>query len=134
MGGPAFELQKAIYTVLSGDATLLGLATGGVFDCPQEDTSFPYVTIGDDTLADWSSKTFDGKEATITIHSWSEAMGREEVKKIMDRIDTLLHNGSLSMTGHSLVVMQFDFAETLRDPDGRTYHGVQRFRALTKEA
>ena len=133
-GDSTGAVQAAIYSKLSGDSTLETLlgGSGRVFDSVQESAQYPYVTIGDDTHGDWGSDTFDGREITATIHSWSQQMGRKEVQGIMKRIYDLLHNGSLTITGHQLVLMRFDFGEILKDPDARTHHGVQRFRLLTK--
>ena len=48
----------------------------------------------------------------------------------MDRIHTLLHDSSLSVSGFNLVNTRFEFMDILRDPDGITMHGVMRFRAV----
>ena len=48
----------------------------------------------------------------------------------MDRIHTLLHNGSVSVSGFNLIRLQFEFSDVMRDPDGVTRHGVMRFRAI----
>lgn len=130
---PQLQVQKAIYDTLSGDSTLSNLIEG-VFDYVPERTSFPYVTIGDDDFNESGGHTFDGVNASVTIHSWSRYRGRKEVKEIMARIYTLLHKASLTVTGYNLVFCIFDFAETIQDPDGETYHGVQRFRMFVTES
>jgi hypothetical protein len=132
-GDSSLSLQQAIYTRLTGDTALMD-AIEGVFDWIPDQTEYPYVSIGDDTGNDWSAADFDGKEITVVIHSWSRAEGRSEVKTIQSLVKGLLHRASLALTGANLVQMLFEFEETLLDPDGVTYHGVQRFRALTQEA
>lgn len=132
-GDSSSALQTAIYTKLTSDSTLDGLVTG-VFDSVPETTDYPYISIGADTFIDWGAMDFQGMEATITIHSWSRARGRKEVKAIMARIYALLHEASLTVTSHNCVLIRQEYSETLLDPDGTTYHGVQRFRALTHES
>lgn len=142
MTAASLALQEAVYAALSVDAalaTLLGRpnadpADNGVFDHVPEKTAFPYVTIGDDTQADWSDKEVDGEEHTLTLHAWSRHRGRRQVKQILGRLKALLHKQTLAMAGHDSVLIRFDFELTMLDPDGKTYHGAIRFRALTRTA
>lgn len=128
----SWPLQQAVYAALAGDATLTALAAGGVHDHVPQDQPFPFVQIGEATVRDWSAKTFDGAEHTLTIHAWARGRGRKGVKEIMARIHEVLHNAALAVTGHTLVLLRFEFADAMEDPDGLTYHGVTRFRAVTQ--
>ncbi len=135
MSGPAVELQKGLFDKLRNDATLTALLGGSakIYDSPPDGAVTPYVTIGDDTASDEGTKTYRGQQITATIHSWSQKKSRAEVKGIMDRIWSLLHEGTITISGHSLILMRFEFGNTELDPDDRTYHGIQRFRVLFKE-
>ena len=124
-------LQQAVFGVLDGDGVLTGLTTG-VFDHVPGDAALPYVVIGEATAVDWSSKSFDGQRHSLTLHVWSAALGGAEAKTILDRLYTLLHRAELTLAGHALVLLRFEFSQTLRDVDDRTYHGVIRFGALTR--
>jgi hypothetical protein len=129
------EIQKAIYDTLANDYTLSALVTGVYDSVPQAedagtDTAFPYITVGDDTALDWNTDTSNGKEATITIHSWSRYRGRAEVKEIQGAIYQALHLANISVQGYNLVECWSEYSETLVDPDGLTRHGVQRFRMI----
>lgn len=128
----AAAIQTAIYSALSGDAALAALVSG-VYDHADQDTAFPYVTIGEDTLRPWDDKGVDGFEATITLHSWSRHRGREEVKDIQAAIYAVLHNGALSVSGYDAVLILLDFEDSFLDQDGLTRHGVSRYRLLTAE-
>ena len=80
---------------------------------------------------DWrGTKDLDGGEFTVTFDIWSEYKGAKECKQIMDRVHTLLHNHSLSVSGFNLINLRFEFSDILIDPDGVTRHGVMRFRAI----
>lgn len=126
---PHLPIQKAIYDALTGDATLMNLISG-VYDFVPQGTAFPYVTIGEDTLSDWGSHTFDGADSTVTLHSWAQGASRKAVKEVMAEIYRILHKGTISVTGFSVVLIRFEFSEASLDPDGQTYHGIQRFRLL----
>jgi hypothetical protein len=126
--------QKGIYAKLTGDAALTTLLGGAkVYDSPPENAVFPYVVIGDLTANDFGSATFRGQEQTLTIHSWSQEKSSLELKQIMDRIWSLLHQATLTLVDASLVLIRSEFLQPFLDEDGRTHHGVQRFRLLLKE-
>jgi hypothetical protein len=135
---PDNALQAAVYGRLTTYSPLTALATGGIYDFVPETASPPYVAIGDDTATDWSTKTTNGWDATLTIHCWDyEVAGRKSVKTIMSAIYAALHRQELSITlaGFNLIMLQFEFATTIQDPSiqgqgDRYYHGIQRYRAL----
>ena len=126
-------LQKEIYSALTGNAPLMAQVTG-VWDEPEEKAALPIVVIGDGTTNDFSTKTEKGQNQTITVHVWSDAKGRMEVKNIMGLVYDALHEASLALSGHDLVLLRFESATDFRErEDGRTlYHGAMIFRALTQ--
>ena len=139
---PQWQLQVAVDTALRADATLIALLADGVdgiYDGVPQDSVFPYVVIGDDTVRPFDTMTEDGAEATLTIHTWdspdadSDQIGFSTTKQIMSAIVDALDQATLSVTGHTLVLLRFEFSHTFLDPDGLTRHGVQRFRALTQK-
>jgi|TARA_R100000455_G_C6273261_1_gene130649 hypothetical protein len=132
----SFELQKAVFSALNGgsitDAS--GSAITGVFDDVPTDTAYPYIRIGEETLADNSSKDKDIFEHTLTIHIWSQYRGNRDIKDIMKQVHDLLHDSSLSVSGASMVNMRQEFHTTLIEGDGITRHGVMRFRAVVSDS
>ena len=125
-----FPLQEAVYSALSNDNTLTSTLGADIFDDVLEGTTYPFVELGNETAIDYSTKDVDGAEFTITLHVWSQYAGAKETKQIMDRIYDLLHNSSLTVTGFNLINLRFEFSDIMRDPDGKTRHGVMRFRAI----
>jgi hypothetical protein len=142
-----YKIQQAIYDKLISDADLIDALAPNVQDktkpaiydnVPQQvdsgnDSVFPYITIGDDTMIDWDTDTSQGKEATLTLHVWSRYRGRKEVKEIQGIIYDALHLSNLIITGYHSVLMLSEYSETLLDPDGLTRHGVQRFRLIVEK-
>lgn len=126
----SWELQKAIFTTLSGSVNGMDGANVPVFDDVPEGTEYPYVVIGEETAANNGTKTLDGIEHTLTIHAWSRYRGRREIKEIMQSVYENLHNTDISVSGASLVNIRQEFNTTLAETDGITRHGVMRFRAV----
>jgi len=122
-------LQTAIYTKLTGDATLMALITS-VFDRQPQGSAFPYVTIGDCSAKDLSNKAGAGTEHKMTLHVWSREGGRTQAATIMDRLYQLLHQGTLTVSGHTLVVMHFITSAIVLESDGDTYHGTLTLRIV----
>jgi len=121
------DIQAAIYTRL---ASVLSV---DVWDDVPQQPEFPYVVIGDDTAVDWSADAYIGTDATLTIHVWSRQSGRSETKAIQQEIDEALNRFELVVDGLDVVTLHREFSQTMLDPDGRTRHGVQRFRLLGHE-
>lgn len=101
----------------------------GVFDAVPEGQAFPYVTIGEDTVVDWSTKTNAGEEITHTIHVWSRYAGKKEAKEILSMVLEAITKQPLVLTGgFSVDYTAMDFMEVFTDEDGLTRHGVLRIR------
>lgn len=127
-GSPQWALQQAVYTRLSGDATLTSTLGAAVYDHAPDGSNFPYVVIGDVTETPRDTMGTTGRDATLTVHTWSQYAGSKQVKEIQSRVDELLDRWKPTVTGWTSVNMQQEFFETFRDPDGITRHGVSRYR------
>ena len=124
-----FQLQTATYTALNVSAITTTLSCG-VYDEVIEGNTYPFITLGEETTIDYSTKTATGGETTINIHIWSQYKGSKQTKEIMDKVHDLLHDSNLSVTGFNLINLRFEYSDIMRDPDGITRHGVMRFRAI----
>ena len=129
MSEHSLALQKTVFDALDTDSTLQSKVTD-VYDFVPENTAFPYVKLGEDTVIDNGTKTLQGNEHTLVVHTFSRYRGSKEIKDIMARIYTVLHESSLTVSGASLVNLRFEFSDVLKENDGLTTHGLQRFRAI----
>lgn len=91
-------------------------------------TNFPYCVIGDDIAVAWDTDDATGADVQVTLHFWSKASGFKEVKALMGQAYAELHRQTLTLSGYRIVDCLLDFSEAMRDPDGVTRHGVQRYR------
>ena len=48
----------------------------------------------------------------------------------MSAVRDALHEAELALAGHRLINLRHEVSEASRDPDGETYHGIVRFRAV----
>ncbi len=133
MTSAAADLQKALFTALSGDAQLSALIGDKVFDRAPADVAFPYLTFGRTSVFDWSTGTDSGTEQLFTLHIWSKAKGKKETLEIMEAIQDRLAQ-PLVLENHHLVDLRFEYAEARFDDDLSVHHGLLRFRAVTEEA
>lgn len=141
-----WPLQQAVYSTLRADASLQSLTGANparVYDYVPQFTwddndgsgnPLPYVVLGEGSATDWDTKTEDGMEQTFLIHTWSRYWGWSQAKQIMGAVVDALDQQALSVTGHDLVLLRFEFSDLFLDDDGKTHHGVQRFRAMTEAA
>ena len=129
MSNYSSELQQTVFNALDQSSTLQNLVTD-VYDFVPESTAFPYVKIGEQTMVDDGTKDKKGSDFTIEVHTFSRYRGSVEIKNIMSVVYDILHESSLSVSGASLVNMRFEFSDIIKENDGLTTHGVQRFRAF----
>lgn len=132
-----WAVQTAVVTALKADAALIALvnttgSNAGIYDFVDADTPFPYVVVGEGNARAMDTKTEHGMDQTLMIHTWSEYRGMKQVKEIMAAVVDALDRAALSVTGHDLIDLRFEFSDILLDPDGLTRHGVQRFRVMTE--
>jgi hypothetical protein len=129
----ATSLRAAIRGALSADAPLAALLGGSkVYDEPPRDAAVPYVTLGENVVADHSTATEPGEAHTLTLHVWSRHGGHKEAHEIAGAVLGALVDVPLALEGHHLANLRFILADVRREPDGRTYHGIVRLRAVTE--
>lgn len=126
-------VQTVIFSALNTDAPL-NLVVTGVYDSVPQQEQFPYVTIGEDVIVEWDTVSNVGASASITIHTWSRARGRAEVKEIQGIIYEALHRKEFSIAGFDVVATDFISSQSFMDADGLTRHGVSTFRILIDKA
>ncbi len=135
------ENQILISTIaaLKADSTLAGLIGeyGGepsVFThVPQDLDEYPWVVIYGIESNQFDNDATLGFEGTITVHSWTENRDIADVNNIKKAIYDVLHNNDLSFDGYCNVVYCQEYSGTLREPDGITLHGIQRFKFIIQE-
>jgi Protein of unknown function (DUF3168) len=128
-------LRAAVYDALNADASLTALLGGAkVYDEPPRGAAFPYVTLGEARVADYSTDQTPSEEHQMTLHAWSRQGGMREAHLIAGAMLQVLDDAALTLTDHTLINFRFSVADVRREADGRTYHALVRFRAVTEPA
>ncbi len=133
MSTAAVALRAAIHDALVADSSLTSLLGGAkVYDEVPQAAAFPYVTLGEAQVSDWSTATESGEEHQMTLHAWSRQGGHREAHVIAGALLQALDDAPLTLTDHRLVNLRFTLADVRREADGRTYRAMVRFRAVTE--
>ncbi len=148
LANPTAAVQKAIVTILRGDATLAGLlaalkgvtpATPAVVDGAPEGQPYPYVVVGEALSIPDNDLTSYGREVTETLHVWTKVRGFAQGQAIANRIAALLDHRTAEVTaalvasGHRCVRVELEFDQALRDPDPEVRHHILRLRFVTAQ-
>jgi hypothetical protein len=126
-------LRAAIHSALSAHAPLTAILGGPkIYDEPPATAAFPYVTLGEARVSDYSAGDDPAEEHQLTLHAFSRQGGHREAHIIAGTLLQALDDAPLAPVGHHLVNLRFSLADIRREADGRTYHAVVRFRAVTE--
>src|SRR5262249_52298385 len=122
-------LRAAVHDALSANASLTSLLGGvKIYDEPPRAAAFPYETLGETHVSDFSTDNEPGSEHSLTLHAWSRQGGHKEAHLIAGALLQALDDAPLTLTDHRLINFRFAVADVRRESDGRTYHALVRFR------
>jgi Protein of unknown function (DUF3168) len=120
---PLTEVQTALFAAL-GPA----LDPVPVLDQAGPNQVFPYVTLGEFIGGQFDTLGEQAADLEITVHVWSRQAGMKELQQLMARCKDAIDRRPLPASGFQWVDTIWEYAQTLREPDGVTRHGVLRFR------
>ena len=128
------KLQGAVFGRVSNDAQLaqiMGQPVAEFFDYVPDHVTFPYINYQLVQSTENDTSTEESFETVFALHVWSIKEGTRETHRILQRLYRLFHNQpDLVLELYKVVNLQYQVSEVLRDPDGATYHGIIRFRAV----
>jgi hypothetical protein len=123
---PISEVQAAIYTAIAPV-----VAPVKVLDHAGPNELFPYITLGEFIASSSDPLTAEAVDLDMTIHVWSRQPGMQECENLMAQIKDALQYRDLPAANFEWVTTVWQYAQTMRDADGVTRHGVLRFRVMT---
>ena len=128
-----WQLQKAVYSRLTGDSALMALVNNNIYENVPEETAFPFVAI-----SDLEAVTQEQTEKNLyAVNFFIDCITRERgSKKTLDIIkaaeDSLLGT-SLSVTGYDVLNIRSANSACKRMNDGITYIGSLKIVSLLKQ-
>ena len=132
----AAALQAAVYAKLRGDAILAGLVGTAIYDAPRpagSDDPDEHVTLGEETVRDFSTKTSSGAVHDFSVAVHSKAEGFARAKAIAAAISDVLVDAQLSLVRGDLVALRFIWAKAERGDPPEARRIFLRFRAVLED-
>jgi Protein of unknown function (DUF3168) len=117
------EIQRALYTKLSGDGVLMGIVAG-IYDNVPQNTPLPYVVIGDGNQNIRPADAVIVTECQLELQVWTDVGGRKTALTILNRLHALLHLGTLTLSGFQLVTLRVEQASTTLAEQGALVGGA----------
>lgn len=134
----AADLQDALYAALNvpGVRSLLaqGLAWPAIYaDVPQDvdgqdAAAFPYISFGPATVNPFNVKDRLGETSVVQVDIWTRERDFTRNKAIADAVRAAVDRVPLAIDGW--ITTELQGVTFMRDPDGKTRHGVMLFRVL----
>lgn len=129
MSDPSDLLQAAIKTRLAAAPAVAALVVERIFDDIPEDAEFPYLVIGDAQVVGDDDDCADASILTVQIHTWSRDPGWPQTNEMLAAVRGAM-KADFTIAGFDVVDQTFEQTQRLRDPDGKTRHGVFEYRFL----
>jgi hypothetical protein len=126
------EVQRALFTKLSGDGVLMAMISG-IYDVVPQKTELPYVVIGDGQSRMLDADAVNLTEMLLQLDVWTDATGRKAALTIMSRLFALLHLGSLTINGFQQVLLRCEQADTAIEEQATRIHGTLTVRVIAAE-
>lgn len=141
MKAAANALQTAIYSLLNTDTGSGGLRNVttplvlGIFDQAgvPEGQLFPYLTIGEffsEPLTTWGA---EGEVVRALVHVWTRKRGYKDAFTILNRVNVLLGDAALTVTGYSLARSIFQEYNSVHEPLEDVEHVMGVYRVWLQE-
>ena len=129
----ALALQQAMRTALLADTALITLLGGAhVFDEVPRGEPPLFVSFANIETRDWSVMDEKAHEHFITLDVATNERGRALAQNICNRIEAVLDNAALTLTGHRLVNLRLVFWSVARAKSDPKFGATLRFRAATE--
>ncbi len=133
MSGAVLQaVQQALYSKLTGDSLLMDLVNG-IYDAVPQQAVLPYIVIGDGSADLIPQPQTPTNQCQMTLNVWTNGNGRKLALSILNRLNALLHHGSLNFTGFTLLSMSCSRAETHVDVDQQRIYGVLELSIVVRE-
>lgn len=124
-------LQKTIYQTLNNDSAITALiGVGNIFDHEIKDANYPYISIENWQVSDWSTDNDFGEEHLFDVLIFEDKSSRNSLQNIAQKVILVLHDQPLSLDVGTLINLRFESASF--DELGRNKLQVARLKFRAK--
>jgi len=134
----SWPLQEGVFQLLSNDAGVAAQVGGRIYDAPlppiaETEPDGIYVTLGDETVRDWSTATDTGAQHMLTIGVYAPRRGFAEAKQVAGAISEALHAGTITMSRGRVILLRFVAARTGRAEGDALRRIEMRFKVTLED-
>lgn len=133
----SWPLQQALFEAIRADAACAGFLGDRVYDAappwgPEAGAEGLYLTLGDETVADWSTGSDRGARHQVTLTVHAPRRGFAEAKQAAAAVAGVVLEGGLAPSRGRVVTAEFTGARTRR-AEGDALREVEMRFAITLE-
>jgi Protein of unknown function (DUF3168) len=110
-------LQAAAVSALAAHPVLTTELTG-IYDGPPPRPVFPYVSMADGLVSDWSTKTAAGREIRLALTIWDAGEEASRLSQLMGHVEDAIAAMPRNLPGWRIASLVFLRAMVVRDPAG----------------
>lgn len=126
MSDAATVVQSALLAVLEAHPALADALTG-VFDGPPPRAAYPYLSIADGLVSDWSTKTATGREIRLSLTIWDDGEMPARLHDLIGHVENAVEALPRDLTGWRIASCVFMRSMIARDPAG-PWAGLVEYR------
>jgi hypothetical protein len=135
----SWPLQQGVFQLLGNDPAVTAHVGGRIYDAPlppeaEAEPDGVYVTLGDETVRDWSTATDHGAQHLLTVAVHAPRRGFAAAKQAAGAISDALLSGAIGMSRGRVVLVRFVGARTRRTEGGALRRIEMRFRVTAEDA
>jgi hypothetical protein len=128
----SWPLQQALHAAISSDARCTAFFAARVFDGappagPDAAAEGLYLTIGDETVTDWSTASDRGARHQVTLTVHAPRHGFAEAKQAAAEVSDVVLDGPLGLSRGRVVGVRFVGARTRRSENDALRQIEMRF-------
>lgn len=120
------SLQIAMVAALQAHPALAATLTG-VYDGPPVRAAFPYISISDGLVSDWSTKTDVGREIRVAVTVWDDGEMASRLHDLMGHSEDAIAALPSDISGWRVASLVFLRSLVARDPQG-PWAGLVEYR------
>lgn len=129
---PIWQVQQALYEVLSIDASLSAIVNGVYSNVPQNQ-DFPYVQIGSFEANEITQKAREVVKITYDIIAFSQRNSLEEILNITSVVKNILNEPNFTMNDYNLIRIDHIKSDIDSLSDGMTWISKISFEIVVQE-